>query len=268
MGFKIVQEQADEPKYCDYIQEKIDIAKQNGAVYELVDEDYRIQALYDNEDLLIKDNIKQISRVKVNQENGKEYIVVNKSVDFFTRDQVDKNEIGDYKDRYVTREGIVEIPVKTASIAGQSNSEAATPTRIKYTIPFSKEEVDKYNKNNDGITYTFYEGATSSNRLPSSVPTVTNVDYFKNATWDELLLGREKKVLNSMVNRLPEVRAELNKGQPKEEVNNKKEDNQVIENKKETIERTEIKSTDKPVIQPLNKPIPKQNINPPTNKKD
>lgn len=238
MGFKTIQEQPDEPKYCDYIQEKIDIAKEHNAIYELSDEDNRIQALYNDENLLTKDHIKQINRVKVNQENGKEYLVVSKNVDFFTRDEKDANEIGAYRDRYSAVEGIVEIPVKT----NNPNSES-TPTRIKYTIPFTKDNLNKYAENNDGIIYGFYEGTTTSSRTPNTIPSITNLEFFREATWDELLLGREKKVLNSMVNRLPEVRKELGgtgerdvtRGGPKEEVNKKEEvkENIVVEKKQE-----------------------------------
>lgn len=241
MGFKINQAVADEPKYCDYIQEKVDIAKEHNASYELTDEDVRIQALYDNENLITKDFVKQISRVKV---NNKEFLVVSKNVDFYSRDEQDANEPGAYFDRYSTVEGIVEIPVRTNSTT--ASTEAATPTRIVYTIPFNKDNLEKYAENNDGITYRFYEGTTTSNRLPSTVPTVTNLEYFREASWDELLLGREKKVLNSMVNRLPEVRKDLNKQSesPKEEVNKKEATNENIEQRPEPEPQQ---------IEPLNK---------------
>lgn len=244
MGFKTIQEQPDQPKYCDYIQKKIDIAKEHNAVYELVDEDNRVQALYDDENLLTKDHIKQIKRVKVNEEDGKEYLVINKTVDFYTRDEKDANKTGAYRDRYVEVEGIVEIPVKSTS----PNSES-TPIRIEYTIPFTKEEVNKYAKKNEGIIYGFYEGSKTSTRTPTVIPTVTNLEYFRDATWDELLLGREKKVLNSMINRLPEIRKELNGGSsPKEEVNKKEEVKEnSIDTKKE--EETGGKTT---VIEPSN----------------
>jgi|SRR5688500_18974898 len=215
MGFKINQTVADQPKYCDYIQEKVDIATENNAVYELTDEDNRIQALYDDENLITKDVIRSLSRVKIG--NKDEFLTVTKSVDFHTRDEKDRNQLGAYRDRYVTTEGIVDIPVKTTSTT--ADSEAPTPTKRVYTIPFTKQNVDKYAEQNDGITFRFYEGSTQSTRSPNSIPTVSNLDYFKDATWDELKYGREKKVLNSMINRLPEVRKEL--GTPKEEVNKK-----------------------------------------------
>lgn len=241
MGFKTIQEQPDQPKYCDYIQQKVDVAKEHNAVYELVDEDNRIQALYDDENLLTKEYIKQIKRVKINEKNGKEFLVINKTIDFHTRDEKDANEIGAYKDRYVEVEGIVEIPVKTSNPNSESN-----PTRLEYTIPFTKENLNKYANKNDGIIYGFYEGSTTSTRTPTVIPTVTNLEYFRDATWDELLLGREKKVLNSMVNRLPEIRKEL--GSPKEEVNKKEEVKEnSIDTKKE--EETGGKTT---IIEPSN----------------
>ena len=235
MGFKIEKQAADEPKYCDYVQEKIDIARENGAVYDLVDEDYRIQALYNQENLLTKDKIKVINRVR-STDDGKEYLVVNKNVDFFTPNAQDPKKPGVYKDRYSTREGIVELPLKTTN--PETGEVEVKQTGLVYTIPFSASKVDEYlEKAEDQGSIpqlTFYEGATTSNRLPSNIPTVGNQDYFKDATWTELLLGKEKKLINSMVNRLPEVRKDnpqqikaedkklqevVKESPPKEEVN-------------------------------------------------
>ena len=210
-NFKIEKQAADEPKYCDYIQEKVDIARENGAIYELEDEDNRIQALYEQSDQLVtKDKIKVINRVRSN-DDGKEYIVVNKNVDFFTADPSDPKKPGVYKDRYSTREGIVELPVK--SINPETGATETKQTRLVYTIPFSASKVDEYleKAEDSGVIpeLTFYNGSTTSDRLPSVLPTVGNADYFKEATWQELLVGREKKVINSLTNRLPEVRKEL-----------------------------------------------------------
>lgn len=223
--FKIEKQAVAEVQYCDYIQEKVDIARENGALYELADEDRRIQALYDQENLTTKDEIKLINRIRSNAD-GKEYLVVNKNVDFITQEGVTK-------DKYSTREGIVELPLKS------TNSETgATETRqnkLVYTIPFSASKVDEYlSKAEDQGSIpqmVFYDGAVTSNRLPANLPSVTNAEYFKEASWTELLVGREKKVLNSHLNRLPEVKKELKesspssteqkKEQPKEETGNK-----------------------------------------------
>ena len=244
-NFKIEKKAADEPVYCDYIQEKVDIAKQNNAVYELDDEDNRIQALYNQEGLTTKDKIKVINRIRSN-DDGKEYIVVNKNVDFSTPDGV-------YKDRYSTREGIVELPIKTTN--PETGATETKQNRIVYTIPFSASNVDEYlDKAEDqgGLpTLTFYDGSTTSDRLPSVIPVVGNPEFFKEATWTELLLGREKKIINSLENKISEVRKQQDKPKqdtelkqqqqqhkehtlPKEEVNKQevvKENNNVVEKK-------------------------------------
>jgi hypothetical protein len=221
-NFKIEKKAVDEPVYCDYIQEKVNIARDNGAIYELADEDNRIQALYNQEELKTKDKIKVINRVRSN-DDGKEYIVVNKNVDFSTPEGV-------YKDRYSTREGIVELPIKTTN--PETGATETKQNRLVYTVPFSASKVDEYLKKSEdqgGIpTLTFYDGAVTSDRLPSVIPTVGNAEFFKEATWTELLLGREKKIINSLENKLSEVRkpkqentqsTELKKESPKEEVN-------------------------------------------------
>ncbi len=243
-NFKIEKKAADEPVYCDYIQEKVDIARENGAVYELDDEDNRIQALYSQEDLTTKDKIKVINRVRSN-DDGKEYIVVNKNVDFFTQDGV-------YKDRYSTREGIVELPIKTTN--PETGATQTKQNRLVYTIPFSASNVDEYlekAQDQGGLpTLTFYDGATTSDRLPSVIPVVGNPEFFKEATWTELLLGREKKIIDSLENKISEVRksnkqetSELksttNKEQPKEEVNK-----QEVVKENSIASTTEKKSTE------------------------
>jgi hypothetical protein len=203
MGKYLIEKQAEaEPVYCDYIQEKVNIARQNGAIYSLDDEDNRIQELYNQEGLETKDKIKTINRVRSN-DDGKEYLVVNKNVDFF------KN--GVYKDRYSTREGIVELPLKTTN--PDTGATETKQNQLVYTTQFTGAKVDEYLKKADGQgsipQLVFYEGSTTSNRLPITLPAVANAEFFKEASWTELQVGREKKVLNSLMNRLPEVRKEL-----------------------------------------------------------
>jgi len=228
--FQIEKKAADEPVYCDYIQEKVNVARENGAVFELDDEDNRIQTLYNQDGLTTKDKIKVINRIR-SSDDGKEYLVVNKNVDFFTADGV-------YKDRYSTREGIVELPIKTTN---PETGEAQTKqNRLVYTIPFSASKVDEYLKkaeNQGGIPQlTFYDGAVTSDRLPSIIPTVGNSEFFKEATWTELQLGKEKKVINSLENKISEVRKpkELKNDLPKEEVNKQEvvKENSIVAEKK------------------------------------
>lgn len=243
MGFKIEKQAEAEPEHCDYIQEKVDIAKENGAVYELVDEDYRIQALYDQEELVTRDKIKVINRVR-SIDDGKEYLVVNKNVDFYTPNAEDPKKPGVYKDRYSTREGIIELPLMSRN--AETGEVETKQTQLVYTIPFSASKVDEYLDKAEGQgsipQMAFYEGATTSTRLPVHLPAVANAEYFKDANWTELLLGREKKVLNSMINRLDEVRKEMkDKGgfekkpvveepvtEPKEELNKQQQDKDII----------------------------------------
>jgi len=239
-NFKIEKKAADEPVYCDYIQEKVDIARKNNAVYELDDEDNRIQALYSQEDLTTKDKIKVINRIRSN-DDGKEYIVVNKNVDFFTQDGV-------YKDRYSTREGIVELPIKTTN--PETGATETKQNRLVYTIPFSASNVDEYlekAEDQGGLpTLTFYDGSTTSDRLPSVIPVVGNAEFFKEATWNELLLGREKKVINSLENKLSEVR-KSNKQQDTEFKSTQKEGQSPREevNKQEVVKENSIVSAEK-----------------------
>jgi hypothetical protein len=251
-NFKIEQQAQAEPVYCDYIQEKIDIARENGAVYELADEDYRIQALYDvKPELQTKDVIKVINRVRSN-DDGKEYIVVNKNVDFLTQDGV-------FKDRYSTREGIVELPLKTTN--PDTGAAETKQNRLVYTIPFSASKVDEYLEKAEGQgsipQMTFYEGATTSNRLPSNIPAVSNPEFFKEASWTELLVGREKKLLNSLINRLPDVRKELN--QNNSSTTSKRTAASDDPQPTEIIERQEISPSD-PRNQPQ-QPSPKEEVN-------
>jgi hypothetical protein len=244
--FQIEKKAADEPVYCDYIQEKVDIARQNGAVYDLDDEDNRIQALYNQEQLTTKDKIKVINRVR-STDDGKEYIVVNKNVDFTTPEGV-------YKDRYSTREGIVELPIKTTN--PETGVAETKQNRLVYTVPFSASKVDEYlekAQDQGGLpTLTFYEGAVTSDRLPSVIPAVGNAEFFKEATWNELLLGREKKIINSLENKISEVRksggsnskptevvqrqeikpSDISKQSPKEEVNKQETTKENIVEKK------------------------------------
>lgn len=233
--FKINKVVQDEPKYCPYIQEKIDIAKENGATYELDDEDFRIQRLYDQEELTTKDDIKNIDRV-LSMDDGKEYLVASKNVVFYTTQKQSGKDILVYKDSYSTNEGIVELPLKTVNEEGVTNT---NQTRVVYTIPFTAAGVDEYIKKAGGkvVALRFYEGATTSNRLPNSIPNVGNRDYFVNATWTELLYGKEKKVLNSMISRLDEVRKQL-KGSEKEEPVVEKKQEEIVQKTSSTVQES------------------------------
>lgn len=198
MGFKIIKEQQQQQKYCDYVQNKFDIAQAYGARYELSDEDIRIQKLYDDNTLKPVEKVRSIARVK-KIEDGQECLVVSKEVVF-----VDKLT-GMYRDRYTVRDGLVELPLKVTNEDGVTET---SQVKLEYDIPFSKSKVKEYvRKAGDrGVQLRFYDGPETSNRIPHKTQVVGNLQYFTNATWEELLLGKEMGLVSSRVNRLDEVR--------------------------------------------------------------
>lgn len=206
MSYKIIQQPTEQKKYCDYVQKKFDIARQYGARYEIGDEDLRIQALYDNIGLKPVEEVRSLDRVK-KVEDGKECLVVTKNVKF-----IDKIT-GAYRDRYIRREGLTELPLKV------TNEDGATETsqlKLEYDIPFTKAEVMKYIKQAGGgkeIALKFYEGPETGNRIIRTKQVVGNLKYFTEATWEELLLGKEMGLVSSRINRLDEVRENIPKSE-------------------------------------------------------
>src|SRR5688500_12515487 len=202
MSFKIIKEQEQEKVFCDYIQKKLDIAKAHNARYELGDQDIRIQKLYENTGLKTVDKIKSLSRIK-RQEDGEECLLISKDVLF-----IDKLT-GITKDRYSIVEGLTELPLKTTNEDGVTES---NQIKLVYDIPFTKDKVLEAVKRSGSrtISLRFYDGPETGNRIPRDTPIVGNLDFFINATWEELLLGKEKKVVSSRLNRLDEVRKDAN----------------------------------------------------------
>lgn len=209
MSYKIIQEAPEQKKYCDYVQKKFDIARQYNARYEIGDEDLRIQALYDNPNLKPVENVKSIARVK-KVEDGAECIVVTKTVRF-----VDKIT-GATKDRYNRREGLIELPLKVTNEEGATE---ASQLKLEYDIPFSKAKVMEYVKQagGKGVTLKFYEGPETGNRVIRNTQVVGNLKYFTEASWEELLLGKEMGLVSSRINRLDEVRESIPKQQQQED---------------------------------------------------
>lgn len=243
MGFKIEKKAESEPVFCDYIQNKIDVAKNNHAIYELDDEDKRVQALYNQEELITIDRIKGLKRIK-RQDNGDECLVVDKDVYFYFPSANDPKKPGSYKDRYSDKEGLVQLPLKRVN---EDGVESANQTQLEYTIPFTKGAVQDYIKKADGRTVelTFYEGPTTSNRVPTNIPKVGNLDMFTDATWGELQIAREKKVVDSAINRLPEIRKELrDKGVDTQQEVNKEANTKDDGGEKQGETRTESGSTE------------------------
>lgn len=202
MGFKVIKKESQQKQFCDYVQNKIDIAKEHNTTYELSDEDKRIQTLYDDNTLKTRENIKILSRVK-SMEDGKEYLVISKDVVF------EDKLTGIRRDSYSVQEGVTELPLEVTNEDGVTE---ATQVKLDYDIPFTKAKVLEAMRKagSRSATLTFYDGPETGNRKLSNVPMVGNLDFFINASWEELLLGKELKVVSSRVNRLDEVRKDTN----------------------------------------------------------
>lgn len=237
MGFQIIKDPQQQKQYCDYIQNKLDIAKANNARYELTDQDLRIQKLHDDTTLKPVEKIRSIARIK-KLEDGQECIVVNKQIVF-----VDKIS-GMYRDRYSVKEGVVELPLKTTNEDGVTE---ASQIKLEYNIPFSKSKVMEYVKKagSRGIVLRFYDGAETGNRMPSRTQVVGNLKYFTDATWEELLLGKEMGVVSSRVNKLDEVREDIPESE-RTTTSVTVEETNKIEEPSTKIEENSIESTPKP----------------------
>ena len=205
MSYKIIQEAPEQKKYCDFVQKKFDIARQYNARYEIGDEDLRVQALYDNPSLKPVEEVRALNRVK-KVEDGSECLVVTKNVRF-----IDKIS-GALKDRYIRHEGLTELPLKVTNEDGVTE---ASQTKLEYYIPFTKAEVMKYMKQagSKGVALKFYEGPETGNRVIRTKQVVGNLKYFTDATWEELLLGKEMGLVSSRINRLEEVRENIPKSE-------------------------------------------------------
>lgn len=219
MSFKIIKTEEQQKVYCDYVQKKFDIAKAFNARYEMSDQDMRIQRLYEDSGLKASDKVKSLSRIK-RQEDGEECLLISKDVIF-----TDKLT-GLPKDRYSTIEGLTEIPLITTNEDGVTES---NQVRLVYDIPFKKATVLEALKRAGSriVKLRFYEGPETGNRIPRDTPVVGNLDYFTDATWEELLLGKEKKLVSSMLNRLDEVRKDVRTTDTYTETNKLEEQNNI-----------------------------------------
>jgi hypothetical protein len=197
MPFKVIQEVNGEPQYGPYIQKKMEIARKFGTVYELVNEDERINLLETNPNLESRRVIRGLDRVRLTND-GKEYLVARIEVVFY-----DKNT-GVEVDKYSDAEGIQVEPVKQRNEAGIVTSNS---TITRYLEEFSPSKVDQYLNEADGLVpLRFFETSMNTTRLPRGKTIVGNEEMFKEATWDELLIAREQKLVSSIVNPLEQVR--------------------------------------------------------------
>lgn len=200
MVFKILKQEAQAPEFCDYVKNKIDVAAKKGVVYELEDEDRRIDALYKNTDLYTEKRLISLDRVLVNKN---EYLVATYEVAFFN------SETGKQVDRYIDYEGKRVDPVVTQD--PRTNELKVTPVgSLEYDLGFSPAMVDEIIKKYGGEPdeFRFYTASNSPAKKVTPVE-VKKKQFFANATWDELLIGKEKKYTSSTTNKLPTLRKEV-----------------------------------------------------------
>ena len=201
MVFKILKQEVQAPEYSDYVKKKIDTAAAKGVVYELEPEDLRIDALYKDTNLYNEKRLISLDRVLVNR---KEYLVAAYEVAFFN---IDTNK---QVDRHIDYEGRTVDP--TVVQDPKTGVQSVTPTgTFVYSIPFSPTEVDRLigaYGGADPTEFRYYAASTSPARNVTPVE-VKRKEFFKNATWDELLIGKEKRYTSSTTNKLPTLRKEI-----------------------------------------------------------
>src|SRR5580765_4198078 len=202
MPFKVLKVAEKAPENSEYIQRKQDAAKAKGFLYELTDEDNRIDALHKREDLVVTQSLNSIDRVST--QNG-EFLVLSVNNKFQTVDGVDV-------DRYVDPEGLTEEPI--TKIDDRTGQEVVVPGQNKliYTIPYSPEKLNEIvGKYKNPKQFRWYEGGlTTARTIVGYIYECKNADYFKNASLEELQLGREKKYTSSRIKNLNKLRREIN----------------------------------------------------------
>ncbi len=201
MVFKILKQEAQAPEFCDYVKKKIDAAAKKGVVYELEDEDRRIDALYKDTNLYTEKRLISLDRVLVNKN---EMLVATYEVAFFN------SETGKQVDRYIDYEGKRIEPIVTQD--PRTNELKVTPVgSLEYDVPFSSGAVDSLISKYGGTEpdeFRFYTASNSPAKKIAPVE-VKKKQFFTNATWDELLIGKEKKYTSSTTNKLPTLRKEV-----------------------------------------------------------
>lgn len=202
--FKILKEKKKEAPHALIVQKQIDLAAKKGMTYELSDEDRRIDKLANNPNLVESLRIKTVDRVMV---NGEQKLVVSVEHTF-------KDGEGNYADRYIERVGEALEPVVRRN---PDTNEVTTLSNIVIRdIDFSQENLDKIisetKGDTSGVLYRFYNGSEAEARpINGNIYEVKNAQFFREATFDELTLGRQEKVTSLIQNKLPEIREKTNK---------------------------------------------------------
>ncbi len=213
MVFKILKQEAQAPEFCDYVKKKIDAAAKKGVVYELEDEDRRIDALYKDANLYTEKRLLSLDRILVNKN---EMLVATYEVAFFN------SETGKQVDRYIDYEGKRIEPIVTQD--PRTNELKVTPVgSLEYDLLFSPTMVDSIISKYGGTEpdeFRFYTASNSPAKKIAPVE-VKKKQFFANATWDELLIGKEKKYTSSTTNKLPTLRKEVAIEEHQSETDNK-----------------------------------------------
>src|ERR1044072_1876867 len=185
--FKFLKQKQKEAPHSLLVQKRIDLAAKKGMTYELSDEDKRIDKLSNNPNLVESLKIRTIDRVMV---NGEEKLVV--SVEHTFRDGE-----GNYVDRFIERVGESLDP--TVKRNPDTNEVSTIGNTVVRDIDFSPEKlnsvVSELKGDTSGVLYRFYNGSEAEARpVNGNIYEVKNADFFKEASFDELNLGRESKM--------------------------------------------------------------------------
>lgn len=201
MGFKILKQEAKDPEYSDYIKRKIDLAAEDGVVYELEDEDKRIDALHKDPNLYSEKRLLTLDRVRV---GNKQYLVAGVEYAFYNINT------SIYADKYIDYVGKTVRPVK--SQGGLSGQVTVTQQGMyRYDMEFAPQKVDSIISEFQGVEpveYRFYQATTNLLRTAQPVE-VKRKEFFRDATWEELQIGKEKTYTSSSLNKLNTMRKEI-----------------------------------------------------------
>lgn len=209
MSFRIIKTKPKEQAHCNYVQKKIDLAAAKGMAYDLSDEDKRIEKLENNPELYRESKLSSIDRVLV---DGQEKVVFNILHTF-------KDGEGNYVDKYFEKLGESLNP--TVQKNPDTNVTSLVVNEIERDIDYTPDVLEKYMKDYKaenktglgGVKFRFYQGGTTEARtINGSIYECINYDYFKDATFEELQLGREQRFTSSMINHLADVRKQTGKG--------------------------------------------------------
>jgi hypothetical protein len=201
--FKVIKKEAPKPQFSEFIQRRVDIAGKYDSTYELDDEDMRIDRLFKNENLTHQKKLKGIDRIMV---DGQEYVIPRIEYQFYGPSG--KNVV----DRFVDDEGKIVVPIAVEDPnTGEFNNSPLNNILYGEEYKYSPQKVtDLINQYGRPGELRFYNGGARQSRPMLTPPyEVKNLEFFKNATWDELVSGKEFKYTSMSTNRLGTLRKNL-----------------------------------------------------------